>query len=68
MLAAYEAGESHQALGDELRVLDNIGGVADHTGNEDLALRKLDLAPDLPLVLMARVTGLDRCCPVRRPA
>src|SRR5688500_19538637 len=40
-------------------MLDDVAGVADDAGNEDLALGQLRLAPDLPLVLVLWVRRLD---------
>ena len=41
-------------------MLDMADGVTDHTRNQDLALRQLDILPDGPLPLVARIGGLDR--------
>jgi hypothetical protein len=41
-------------------MLHDVGLVADDTGNELSALRQLDGLPDLPLVLVACIRGLDR--------
>ena len=53
-------GEAHDAVGHQLRMLQHVGGVADHAGDEDLAVRQLGVLPDLPFVLVAHVAGLDR--------
>jgi hypothetical protein len=52
-------GEADDALCDELRVLDQVGGVADHTRHQHLAVRQLDVFPDAVLVLVAHVRRLD---------
>ena len=38
ILAPDEAGVAHEALGDEIGVLDEIGAMADDAGNEGRAL------------------------------
>src|SRR5205823_4063156 len=55
VLAAEEVGEADDALLDELRVLDDIVRVADAAGDQDLAVRELDVLPHLPLPLVAWV-------------
>ena len=49
-----------QPLGDELRMLDEVGGVPDDARDEHRALGQLHLLEDPPLVLVAGVGGLDR--------
>src|SRR6266566_3159849 len=51
-----------QALSDQFRVLDKIGGGIEHTWNDDLALRQPDLLKDLPLMLMARIGPFKGDC------
>ena len=58
-------GVVDQALGDQLRVLHQVRGVADHARHQDLAVRQLDVLPDLPLVLVAHVGRLDAVLPAR---
>src|SRR5881397_1336106 len=60
VLAPDQAGVPHDPLGDELRVLDEVAGVADHAGDEDLAARQLDVFPHAPLVLVAWVGRFER--------
>src|SRR5262244_820541 len=60
VLAADQPGVADDSLGDELGMLHEVAGVADHAGDEDLALRQLHVLPHAPLVLVARVGGLDR--------
>src|ERR1700730_10533210 len=59
-LPADEVGEAGNPLADELEMLDHIGGVADDTRQDQLVVGKLDVLPDLPLVLMADVARLER--------
>src|SRR3989475_7827009 len=59
VLAPDEPHVLHEALGDELGVLDEVAGVADDAGNEDLAGGELDVFPHPPLVIVARVRRLD---------
>ena len=53
-------GKAQDPLGDKLRMLDQIGGVADDARQQDLAVRQLDVVPQLPFVLVAHVAGLER--------
>src|SRR2546423_823714 len=48
------------ALGDEIRVLDEIGDRIDHARNQDFAVRQWMLFKDAPLVAMPRVSALHR--------
>ena len=59
-LPADEIGKAQDALGDQLRVLDHVGGVADDAGQDQLVVGQLDLLPDLPLMLVADIAGLER--------
>src|ERR1700724_2806120 len=43
VLAADDLGIAQDAVGDELRVLDQVGGVADHTRHQHLARRPFSL-------------------------
>src|SRR5690349_12209280 len=49
-LPADDIGEAQDALGDEFRVFDNIGGVADDARQDQLVVRQLHILPDLPFV------------------
>src|SRR5579885_757778 len=60
VLAPHQPREADQPLGHQLRVLDEVAGVAHHTGDEQLALREPHVLPDPPLMLVARVRRLDR--------
>ena len=59
-LPADEVGEAQDALGDQLRMLDHVGGVADDARQHQLVVGQLHLLPDLPLVLVADIAGLER--------
>src|SRR5713101_3158755 len=52
--------KAKDALGDELGVLDHVGGVADNPRQDQLAVGKLDVSPYLPFVLVADIAGLER--------
>ena len=60
VLAPYHPGEVEDAVGDDLGVLDDVGGVADDARDEDFSVGQLDVSPDFPLVLVPDVAGLDR--------
>ena len=60
VLFADQRGVLHQPLGDQLGVLDQVRRVADDARHERLAVRQLDVLPDRPIVLVARVRRLDR--------
>ena len=60
ILAADRAGKPHDPLGHQLRMLDQIGRVADHARQDHLAVRQLDVVPQLPFVLVAHVGRLER--------
>src|SRR5262245_6302089 len=49
-----------QTLGDQLRVLDKIGGVRNDAGHQHLARRQLYILPHVVLVLVPHVRRLDR--------
>src|SRR5579883_1582087 len=59
VLASDESGQSRDTLGHQLRMLHDIGGVADHARDKHLAGGQLHLAPHLPFVLVARIGTLD---------
>src|SRR3989454_4345082 len=59
VLAPDDPRVLHEALGHELGVLDEIAGVADDAGDEDLAGGELDVFPHAPLAGGARVRRLD---------
>src|SRR5262245_2997792 len=55
ILAADEPRVADDALGDELGMLDHVGGVADDPGHEQLADGQLCVLPHRPLVLVAGI-------------
>src|SRR5580704_7701810 len=59
VLTPDQAGDPHNALGDQLRMLDHVGRVADHAGNKHPALRQLGVFPHTPLVLVPRVGAFN---------
>ena len=58
-LAPDQVGKPHDAFGDQFRVLDDIGRVADDAGQDELAVRQLHVLPYAPLVLMAHIARLE---------
>ena len=60
IFASHHLGEGQDAVGDELGVLDDIGGVADDTGDLDLAVGQFDVLPDPPLMCVTNIAGFDR--------
>src|SRR5215469_1979347 len=60
VLAPDQPRIAHQALGDQIGVLDEIGAVADDAGDERCVSGKLYVLEDAPFVLVAGVRGLDR--------
>jgi hypothetical protein len=60
VLTAYEIREVGNPQGDQLRVLHDVGCMAYHARNENLSGRQLHIAPDLPLVFVTGIAGLDR--------
>src|SRR6185503_8255469 len=59
VLAADNTRQARNALGHQLRMLDDIGGMTDDTGNQHLARTELCIFPYLPFVFMTRVGALD---------
>ena len=59
-LAADELREPDEPVGDELRMLDDVRVVRDDARDEHLPLGQLDVLPEAPLVLVARVRLLDQ--------
>ena len=59
-LAADEIGEPEDAVGDEIGVLDDVGRVADDPRQDQPIVGQFDVLPDLPLVLMPDIAGLER--------
>ena len=60
VLATYHPGEVEDAVGDDLRVLDDVSGVADDARDQDFPVGQLNGLPDFPLVLVPDVASLDR--------
>src|SRR5580658_6726471 len=60
ILAADGFGEADDPVGNELWIFDQVGRVSDDPGQDFLAGRQLNVLPDLPLVLVAGVSGLER--------
>src|SRR6185369_10302339 len=50
VLTTDHVGVALDALGDQVRMLDEVGGGVDDAGDEDLAGREVDALPHLPLV------------------
>src|SRR6266404_1161827 len=59
VLAVDDRGVTQDAVGDEMRVLDEVGGVADHTRHQHLARRLFGVLPHPPFVLVAHIGGLE---------
>src|SRR6266567_166560 len=62
MFAPNDGSIAFQALRDQFRVLDKIGGGIEHAWNDDLAFWQSDLLKYLPLMLMARVGSFKGDC------
>jgi hypothetical protein len=60
VLAADHFGVTHDPVRDHLRMLDDVGRVAHNTGNEQLVVRKRNVLPDAPFMLVPRIARLDR--------
>ncbi len=45
-----------------LRMLDNVGGVANDARDEQFILGQCDLLPDTPFVFVANIAGFDGIC------
>src|SRR6202140_2478006 len=52
-------GEVADSLRDELGMLDEVGGVADHARHDDLAGGQLDVLPQRPFVLVTHIAGFE---------
>ena len=59
VLAADQLCIANDALGDELRVLDDVAGVTDDTGNQYLAVGQLRVLEDGPLPLVTGIRSFD---------
>ena len=60
VIAPDDLGKPHDPFGDQFRVFHQVGGVADHAGDEDLSGGELDPLEDMVFVFMARVRRLER--------
>ena len=60
VFAANQLRITHDSIGYDLWMLDDVGGVANHARNEQLAVRQLRVLPHAPFVLMPDVAGLYR--------
>src|SRR5215467_8933497 len=58
--ATNQISKTDNALRNQLRMFHHVGGVAHDAGQDQLAIRQLDVLPDGPLVLVANVAGLER--------
>src|SRR6266849_1671218 len=56
VLPSHDPGEANDALGDQLGVLHQVGGVADHARDQDHTGRWLELLEDVVLVLVPRIS------------
>ena len=59
ILPADGLGEADDPVGDEFRIFNQVGRVSDDSGQDFLAGGQLDVLPDLLLVLVAGVSGLE---------
>jgi hypothetical protein len=59
ILAPHDVRIAHNALGDELRVLDEVGRRVDHARDEAFPVGQLHFFEDVPLVLVAGVGALE---------
>ena len=59
ILTADDRRVPQDAVSDELRVFDKVGGMADDAGHQHLARRQLCLLPHAPLMLVPHVGGLE---------
>ena len=59
--AADDVGEGEDAVGHQFGVLDEVGGVADDSGNENFSGGViLDVAPDFVFMFVADVAGFEQ--------
>jgi hypothetical protein len=59
VFAADDRRVAQDAVGDELRMLDKVGGMADDTWHQHVARRQLRLLPHAPLMLVPHVARLE---------
>src|ERR1700751_865617 len=60
ILATNQASETQDPLRYQLRMFDNVGGMANNPWDKYLALRKFYLLPHAPFVLVAHIGGLNQ--------
>src|SRR5215831_273986 len=58
-LAPDDLGVAHNTLGDQLRMLDEVGCRVEHPRDDHAVVRQADLAEHGPFVLVARVRALE---------
>ena len=59
---AYQPGVDRQALGHQLGMLYQVGGVGYHPRDEDLSVGEFNIFSDLPFMLVPGVCGLHAIC------
>ena len=59
VVAPDRYGEVANPLRDQLGMLDEVGGVADHARHDDLAGGQLDVLPQPPFVLVTNIAGFE---------
>src|SRR6516165_1616361 len=59
VFAAGDCGVTQDTVGDQLRVLDEVGGMADDAGHQHLARRQLRGLPNAPFMLVPHIGGLE---------
>ena len=59
VLTADDCGIPQNAVGNELRVLDKVGGMADDARHQHFADQQLRLLPHAPLMLVPHVGGVE---------
>ena len=57
---ADDFSERDDAIGDQFRVLDEIGGVTDDAGDEDFSGGQFHIAPDFVFMFVTDVAGFDQ--------
>src|SRR5579862_3083719 len=59
IFAPDQPRQPHDALGHQFRMLDNVGGMADHAGDENAVRRQLGGFPYPPFMLVTGVSALN---------
>ena len=60
VFAADDVGESDDAIRYQFRVLDEVGGMADDTGDQEFSGGKFHVAPDFEFMFVTDVAGFDQ--------